>query len=148
MVAMLPTAHIASALLASRLLGLERARAAAILGALVPDMIDKTLAWVLGAVPTARHIGHTPLVAGALAAALRALSGRARASAFVIAYLAHLLGDLWDGGHIPWLMPLRRYDRQGDRWDVHLTPQLLLLEALGALVIVALSRAPAREAAP
>jgi hypothetical protein len=129
---MLPLAHIASALLANRLAGVDRSAGPSLGGALVPDAIDKTLAWVLGVAPTARYIGHTPLAAGALSLGAGRLFGRRAATAFGLAYFVHLLGDMWDEGHIPWLMPFKRYDHRGERWHVHLGAADLALEALGA----------------
>jgi hypothetical protein len=44
---MLPTGHIATAPIVNRLVRLDASAAPAVQGALVPDAIDKTLAWVL-----------------------------------------------------------------------------------------------------
>lgn len=139
---MLPIGHIASTLLVSRLVRRDHELAPALLGALVPDAIDKTLAWVLQIVPSARHIGHTPLAAGALSTLAAALFGRRKATAFGVAYLVHLVGDRWGGGHVPWLMPFRKYDKRGAPWKVPLTLDLVLLELAGAGLIVLLLRTP------
>lgn len=128
---MLPTAHIASALLANRLAGLGDDAAPAVLGALVPDLIDKTLSWVLGVVPASRHIGHTPLAVAVASIGVAAFVGRRRAAAFGLAYLVHLLGDLWEHGHVPWLMPFKRYDQAGERWQVQVSAGSAALEVLG-----------------
>ena len=129
---MLPLAHIASALLANRLAAIDRGPGPSLAGALLPDAIDKSLAWVLGVTPSARYLGHTPLAAAALSAGAGRLFGRRAGLAFGLAYCVHLLGDLWDEGHIPWLLPFKRYEHQSGRWDVHLSAGDLALEALGA----------------
>lgn len=116
---------------------------AAILGSLVPDVIDKTLAWVFGIVPSARHIGHTLLTASLLTAGASAIFGRSKGTAFGAAYLVHLVGDLWDEGHVPWLMPFKRYQNRSPRWTVGLSSEALSLELVGAITIVLLSRAAA-----
>ena len=136
---MLPTAHIASALLFNRVTGLDRGMSPAVLGALVPDAIDKTLAWVIQAVPAARHIAHTPLAAVLLSAGASAVLGRRWATAFGAAYLVHLVGDLWHRGHVPWLMPFKHYDVRGEPWHVELSTDALLLEAAGAATIALLA---------
>jgi hypothetical protein len=142
---MLPTAHIASALLFNRLSRLDKGMGPAVLGSLVPDGIDKTLAWVLRLTPAARHIAHTPLAAILLSAGASTVLGRRWGTAFGAAYLVHLVGDLWHHGHVPWLMPFKRYDVRGEPWHVELSPPALMLEALGAAVIVLLARTPAED---
>ena len=137
---MLPTAHVASALLAQRVLPVEPDREAAIAGALLPDVIDKTLAWVLKVAPSGRHIGHTPIAALLISAGASAVFGRKRGVALGSAYAVHLVGDLWKGGHVPWLMPLRKYNLRGQAWRADLSVQTLLLEAAGAAVVVWLLR--------
>ena len=82
---MLPTGHIATALIVNRLVGLDASAAPAVLGALVQDAIDKTLAWVLNVVPVSRHIGHTPFAPLALLAAATAFFGRWKGLAFGVA---------------------------------------------------------------
>lgn len=101
----------------------------------MPDAIDKTLSWVLNVVPVSRHIGHTPFAAAALSTLAAALFGRRKGLAFGVAYLSHLLGDRWGDGHVPWLMPLKRYDEKGERWSVKVGADLVLLELIGAVII-------------
>lgn len=139
---MLPTAHIATALAVNRMAGFRSGDAPAILGALVPDAIDKTLSWVLRVTPVARHIAHTPLAVGVLSLGASAVLGRPWARAFATAYIVHLLGDLWHGGKVPWLLPFKRYDWRAKPWHVDFTLDLILLEALGAAAIVLLLRLP------
>ncbi|MGB2695747.1 MAG: metal-dependent hydrolase [Dehalococcoidia bacterium] len=137
---MLPIAHIASALLVNRIAGLDDDPMPSIAGALVPDALDKTLSWVLGATPSARYIGHTPLLAAGAALVAAPIVGRRRAAAFGVAYIAHLVGDLWEHGHVPWLMPLKHYEEKGERWQLHITPGSALLELLGAAYIAFLAK--------
>ena len=140
---MLPIAHIASALVVNRVAGLSTGMAPAVAGALLPDAIDKTLAWVLGVVPAARHAGHTPLAVAAFGLAGSALIGKRWGAAFASAYATHLVGDLWQHGHVPWLMPFKRYHVRSERWSVGLDRSTLLLEAIGLAAIALLARQPA-----
>src|SRR6056297_3162505 len=67
-------------------------------GALLPDLIDKPLAWQLGVLQGGRTLGHSiftavPLSAAAVVVAAR--RGRPRLGlAFAAGYLLHLPGDI------------------------------------------------------
>ena len=145
---MYPIAHFASALFANRFAGIDRSPPPSLGGALVPDAIDKTLSWVLHLTPTARHIGHTPLMAGALSTLTGRLFGRQAGTAFALAYAVHLVGDLWDGGHVPWLMPFKRYPQEGKRWDFDISKADLALEAVGAAYLFFVARSALRADEP
>ena len=125
--------------------GLDTGLAPAVAGALLPDVIDKTLAWVLGVVPAARHAGHTPVAVAVFGLTGSALIGKRWGAAFASAYATHLVGDLWQHGHVPWLMPFKRYHVYGERWSVGLDRSTLLLEAIGLAAIVLLARRPAES---
>jgi hypothetical protein len=142
---MYPIAHFATALFANRLAGIDRSPPPSLGGALVPDAIDKTLSWVLGLTPTARHIGHTPLLGAALSTLTGRLFGREAGMAFGLAYFVHLLGDLWDGGHVPWLMPFKQYPQEGKRWDFDISKADMALELLGAAYLVYVARSALRS---
>jgi len=102
----LPWEHAAIGYLAYSLLSHVFARrspgaldaVAAIVGSQVPDLIDKPLAWQLGAFETSYALGHSIFfgVPAAVAAALLARSvGRGRVgAAFAVGYLFHLPGDV------------------------------------------------------
>lgn len=71
---------------------------AVVVGSQFADLIDKPLAWGLGVLPGGRTLAHSLLFAGGLIVAVYAASivrGRVEtATAFVIAHLSHLVGDL------------------------------------------------------
>lgn len=69
-------------------------------GAVLPDLVDKTLSWGLGVFPTGYALGHSVFVALPLGVALLARFRSVRTTAFVAGYWSHLLGDVLD--------PLRR----------------------------------------
>jgi hypothetical protein len=137
---MYPIAHFATALFANRFAGIDRSPPPSLGGALVPDAIDKTLSWVLDLTPTARHIGHTPLMAAALSTLTGRLFGRDAGLAFALAYAVHLVGDLWDGGHVPWLMPFKHYPQEGKRWDFDISKADIALELIGATYLAYVAR--------
>jgi len=90
-----PSAHLAASLLLNEVYRGDRASAAA--GAVVPDLIDKTLAWLLGVTPSGRHAAHSLAGAGVLTLATAWLAGPTRGASFGASYLCHLVGDLWGG---------------------------------------------------
>jgi hypothetical protein len=80
---------------------------AATAGNLLPDVIDKTLGWVLGLTPS-RWLAHgLPCVVALCALSRPVLPGRSWRG-FVLGYTSHLVADLWAGGRVPWLAPLGR----------------------------------------
>ena len=141
---MLPTAHIASALLIQRLAGIDADAPATVVGSLLPDAIDKTLAWVLRVAPSGRHIGHTPLAGALISLAASTIAGRQRGASVGVAYGVHLVADLWHGGRVPWLMPMRKYHLQSQPWRADFSRSTLLLEAAAAATIVLLAKKRAR----
>ena len=65
---------------------------------------------------------------------------RKQALSLGIAYGVHLVADLWHGGRVPWLMPLRTYHLQSQPWRADFSRGTLLLEATAAAAIVLLAR--------
>lgn len=133
---MYPSAHLAASLLLNEAYRGDRVSAAA--GTILPDLIDKTLAWVLGATPSARYVAHSLAGASALTLATTRLAGRRKGVSFGASYLCHLVCDLWEGGHVPWFMPFRAYRHSGRRWDLAITWRSVLLELVGMLVLAGL----------
>ena len=72
---------------------------AAAFGSQLPDLVDKPLAWTFGVVETGYSIGHSIFVAPFVCLAAYALSrrlGNVRLGvAFTIAYLSHLVSDVF-----------------------------------------------------
>ncbi len=105
--------HVAAPVLASRYLDIDR-RIAVIAG-VMPDLVDKSLFYVLHATRWGRVPAHSPLALGvstlvvALAGWLLRRDWRWGAS-WVVGYGLHLLCDLLPPrGSLPWLWPLERY---------------------------------------
>lgn len=66
-------------------------------GTLLPDLVDKPLAWTFGLLESGRSLGHSVLVAALVLMAVHALFaprlGRAPIAAFAVGYLSHPLAD-------------------------------------------------------
>ena len=103
---MLPWGHLAVGYLCLSLVMRARYRLsprgpaaiAVAIGTQLPDLIDKPLAWRFGVIPYGRSLAHSLLFLAALAAVAWALAvrydRRLEASAFVGAYLSHVLADM------------------------------------------------------
>ena len=103
---MWPWEHVAFGYLAysvaSRILSRQppgRLEALAVtVAAVLPDLIDKPLAWGLGVLPGGRSLAHSLLISSPLLVATVVLGtyfGRARlGAAVVVGYLSHLAGDV------------------------------------------------------
>jgi membrane-bound metal-dependent hydrolase YbcI (DUF457 family) len=116
---------------------------AAVAGNLVPDVVDKSGAWILRAMPSARWLGHGLPFSLAIIIGARLFLDEQRWRGFALGYAAHLAADLWNGGKVPWLAPfgpppVREKETQGLRGAViYLLPELVG----AALILRRLSKA-------
>lgn len=76
----------------------RRVGVAAVLAALLPDLVDKPLSWGLALLPSGRSLGHSLLVAVPLVVLVGAVAVAANRRdfglAFTLGYLSHLAGDV------------------------------------------------------
>jgi len=90
----------------------DGATVALVAGTLVPDLVDKPLAWAFGVVPTGYAVAHSALVAVPALAALVALARRrgrgSVALAYAVGHLSHLAGDLLYPLVVEGYLPVRR----------------------------------------
>jgi hypothetical protein len=122
--------HIAASLLIADATGADRT--AAVAGNLLPDVVDKTAAWVLRLTPSARWLAHgLPCFVVVSAVAGLFLEPR-RWRGFVLGYAGHLVCDLWAGGRVPWLAPFRRIRSRRRRRSKRKLALYLLPELVGA----------------
>lgn len=72
---------------------------ALVLGAVSPDLIDKSLAWGLGVLPGGRTLAHSAFTAVGVAAIaywVGARAGRSSAGlAFAVGFVTHVIGDVY-----------------------------------------------------
>ena len=109
---MFPASHAASAAVVNRALLGEYLLVPTVIGALLPDAIDKSLAWVLKVTDSTHHIAHTPLAALGFTVLARLCLGDRWSKAFGTSYFAHLVGDEVHHGRVPWFMPLSSRTRR------------------------------------
>ncbi|HEY7271024.1 MAG TPA: metal-dependent hydrolase [Dehalococcoidia bacterium] len=133
--------HIAAGVALADAAGGDPGWAAA--GAVLPDIVDKTGAWVLKVMPSGRWLAHgLPCFALAVAASRRALPAAA-AKGFALGYASHLFGDLYAGGRVPIAAPFgRRPKREDEKLGLGWLAVNLAPEALGLAYLL---RRPARE---
>ncbi len=130
--------HIATTIVLADATGADRT--AAIAGNLVPDVVDKS-GRLLRLFPAGRWLAHGLPALVVCSTAVACLSNPRKGLSFALGYSGHLLCDLYLGGRVPWLIPLRRY-----RWRKSRRPTLVrrllyfLPEAVGLLVITRLPR--------
>ncbi|GAB3679291.1 hypothetical protein GCM10028857_00380 [Salinarchaeum chitinilyticum] len=100
---MLPWEHAAVGYLAYSLFARLRYRRAptgdavvvVAFAALLPDLIDKPLAWGAGVLPSGKSLAHSLLFAGPAILLAALAAGRRIAVAFAVSYLLHLAGDVF-----------------------------------------------------
>ena len=161
---MLPWGHLAVGYLCLSLAVRARYRVppagpaaiAVAIGTQLPDLVDKPLAWRFGVIPSGRSLAHSLLFLAVLAAVAWALAARSdrrlEASAFVGAYLSHVLADVFPAalagewaklGSLLWpITPVYQYPDEMDYtiigFFLELEPAALVSPGLG-LTIVALA---------
>jgi hypothetical protein len=107
-----PASHAASAAVVNRAVLGEHQLVPTVIGALLPDAIDKSLAWVFKVTDTTHHIAHTPLAVLGFSVIARQCFGARWARAFGMSYFVHLVGDEVHHGRVPWFMPLSSRTRR------------------------------------
>ncbi len=136
---MFPFAHVASAVAFNRRVLNDDSLAPSILGALIPDAVDKTLAWVLHVTSSSHHIAHTPLAAFTLSFVATKVAGAKFGRSLGAAYFLHLLGDEIQHGRVAWLRPFRDNKRRPSEKGMKLKVVGLVFE-VAAIAYLANSR--------
>lgn len=129
--------HIAASLLIAD--ATDSDRKAAIAGNLVPDVTDKTLAWVLKLTPS-RWLAHGLPGFFLVSALSYFFLDRRRWRGFVLGYAGHLICDLWAGAKVPWRAPFQPKPRPGRFRSRAHRALFLLPEVIGLPVIWLLTR--------
>ena len=108
---MFPLAHIAAALAVNKLVLHDEHALTSITASLLPDAIDKTLAWVLKVTTSSHFVAHTPLAAAGASFVVGRTIGPEAGKSFGLAYAAHLVTDDLHHGRVPWRLPFSRATR-------------------------------------
>lgn len=109
---MLPFGHVAVAGLTNRMIWGEVSPLPTLVGALLPDLLDKPPAWVLKITSTSHGYGHTPLVALLAGLVASRVMVRNDARQLATAYYSHLVADDAHHGRVPWLLPFSAWKRR------------------------------------
>lgn len=102
--------HLAIALTQSRLppfRASKRLRFVLLLASLFPDIVDKTIGYVLHAMPNGRHYAHNIFSLLGLSLLVTLIWGKRAGWAWFNGYLGHLLAD--STRRVPWFFPLKKY---------------------------------------
>ena len=125
--------HIAIALAAAETT--QSGKAAAVLGNLTPDIVDKTGCWILKVMPRGRWLAHGLPFMIIIFAATRPLLPKEHWRGFVLGYLSHLAADHYNGGKLPWLAPFQEPPPSRHHDHLRLFIITLIPEVLGLAYI-------------
>lgn len=107
-----------------------------LVASLFPDILDKTIGYILKLMPNGRHYAHNlfSLISLSLVAGL--IGGKAIGVAWLGGHLGHLLVD--SGNSVPWLFPFKQYHFVPGK--LYLNPTQLIRETLFLLLTLILYR--------
>lgn len=106
---------------------------------LFPDLVDKTIGYILRLMPNGRHYTHNIFSLVGLSAIVALIWGRTTGRAWFIGYLGHLIADSYR--QVPWLFPIKKYAFKRGKLTFQpsrLIPEMILL--LLMLLTLRLSR--------
>jgi hypothetical protein len=78
-----------------------------LVASLFPDMLDKTIGYVLKMMPNGRHFAHNIFSLFGVSLLVGLIGGKAAGYTWFGGHLGHLLAD--SKGFVPWLFPLKKY---------------------------------------
>ena len=78
-----------------------------LLASILPDVVDKTVGYVFGAMPGGRHVAHNLFSLMGVSLLVRLIWGRLAGFACGFGYLGHLAAD--DLMRVPLFFPVRKY---------------------------------------
>jgi hypothetical protein len=105
---------------------------------LFPDIVDKTIGYVLQVMPNGRHYAHNVFSLAGSSLVVRLIWGKRAGSAWFVGYLGHLLAD--SQRPVPWFFPVVKYQFEKGRLNfdpVQLFRELILL---GLVLVLRWSR--------
>lgn len=99
-----------------------------------PDVVDKTIGYVLGAMPGGRHIAHNIFSLLGVSLLVGLIWGRLAGFAFGFGYLGHLAAD--DLTRIPLFFPVRKYKFRQKRFNFNWPRFFKEFVVLGVVLII------------
>ncbi len=127
--------HIAVAIAQYRLLSYHKQNQEMLkpllLASLFPDLVDKTVGYILRLMPNGRHYSHNLLSLILISLIVTLIWGKTVGYAWFLGHLGHLLAD---HGWVPWFFPLKKYQfRPGKltfKWSQLVEETILLILVL------------------
>ena len=122
--------HIAIALIYQELLlppeHAQETTVPLLIASLFPDIIDKSIGYILHAMPNGRHFTHNVFSVILLSGVVGLIWGKRAGYAWFVGHLSHILAD--KKSMIPWFFPLKKYSFQQGR--LRLKPGQLIREGI------------------
>jgi hypothetical protein len=78
-----------------------------LIASLFPDLVDKTIGYIFGAMPNGRHYAHNIFSLIGVSLIVTLIWGKTIGYAWFAGYLGHLLVD--SKNLVPWFFPFRKY---------------------------------------
>ncbi|RME76164.1 MAG: metal-dependent hydrolase [Chloroflexi bacterium] len=103
-----------------------------LLASLFPDVVDKSIGYLLHLMPNGRHFAHNLFSLTATSALVGLVWGRTAGRAWFWGYLGHLLADGND--RVPWLFPFRQY--RFSRGRLRFKPAAMLVESIFLAAVI------------
>jgi len=107
-----------------------------LLTSLMPDVVDKSIGYILHLMPNGRHYAHNIFSLLGSSVLMTLVGGKLGGQAWFIGYLGHLLAD--SDRLVPWLFPLKSYPFQ--RGKLTFESDQLLKETIWLVLAVVMMR--------
>jgi len=107
-----------------------------LLTSLMPDVVDKSIGYILHLMPNGRHYAHNIFSLLGSSVLMTLVGGKLGGQAWFIGYLGHLLAD--SDRLVPWLFPLKSYPFQ--RGQLTFESDQLLKETIWLVLAVVMMR--------
>jgi hypothetical protein len=107
-----------------------------LMASLFPDILDKTIGYILKLMPNGRHYAHNLFSLAGLSLLAALMGGKTVGYAWFAGYLGHLLVDSIT--FVPWFFPLKQY--QFSQGRLTLKPVQLIRETILLILTVILCR--------
>ncbi len=108
-----------------------------VLASLFPDAVDKTIGYVLQAMPNGRHFAHNIFSLVGISLIVGLTWGKVVGSAWFLGYLGHLFID--NLTFVPWFFPVKKYSFKKGRLRTP-DPTQLIRETIALFIVMIVHR--------
>jgi hypothetical protein len=105
-----------------------------LVASLFPDLVDKTIGYVFGAMPNGRHYAHNLFSLITVSFIITLIWGKTIGYAWFAGYLGHLVVD--SKNLVPWFFPVKKYKFEQGRLSFR--PAQLFREMLFLILVLLL----------